>query len=1091
MGINNIRAKVDEDLILETHQLVGQKIDMIENENYTEAGTLDQYLTFKTLYQNDLSIQLNFDLVAEQMDIENFTDFIITEIYSQNTSVDHNIMAWKPQSGGKWKWILNDLDRGFFKAGSNLIGYYADRSVYPFNQLLKNNSYKKYFGKRLADHLFTTFEPERVKAIVDNFRDNIKDEIPNHIERWKGTTSSYGNPISSVIYWYSEVDKMKTFAEARPTILLNDLINYGFGGSTPLSVAITPANAGTINFNGIKIKQALSQGGYPENEEITLVAEPKGGYHFIGWQRSEGVKIINREEIWKYYDKGVVPDTNWISADFDDSDWNEGQAELGYGDGDEKAVVSFGGNSRNKYITTYFRKTVTIENAEKIKVLKINLKCDDGSVVYINGNEAFRSNLPTKEITGNTLALSTISGSDESSFTTFTVDPNLLKTGKNTVSVEIHQDNIASSDISFDLELIAKRESEGDFLSTNSTLKFIHTGDESVTAVFESDGSCILPEEITAEMVLNKACSPYRVPNNVLVSKTGKLIIEPGVELWFSDDVSIKVNGSIAANGTVKEPVIFRSNPNGKNKKWGILNFVNADTSYLKNVVIEDASKGKHPQREIAAISVFNSVLKIDGAVLENNHENPIIARYSDISLKNSTLYSETTGDLINVKYGKGFIDSCVFTGNKMPDNDAIDYDDVENGIIRNSVIHDFLGFNSDGIDIGEKAKNIAIENVLVYNIVDKGVSVGQQSSVNISNSVFVNCNMGAGLKDSSQVILNQCTFYGNGTSIASYEKNEGDAGGNGIVTNSILSNAYDASYSADAMSTLKISHSVSDNDFLPAGKNNMFANPQFQNPNGFDFRLAVNSPCISAGSDGNMGANLNINETINQLYISAIAYKSDLISEVVEFIELSNTRNTGINLSGYEFTKGITFRFPEGSAIKAGEKVYVTFNSNSDFWLNRGQVVFQWESGRLADEGEAIQLKTPQGVVADQVFYNLDHSWPKVSNGEGIVLKSETLDNHFGENWRKIQLNTIVNVRDVIVGKPVLKIYPNPTTGTINISGLEMKETLLNIYNLNGILVKSQMVNSTHPQVNIENLNQGIYLVRCGNVSQRVVLMK
>ena len=239
------------------------------------------------------------------------------------------------------------------------------------------------------------------------------------------------------------------------------------------------------------------------------------------------------------------------------------------------------------------------------------------------------------------------------------------------------------------------------------------------------------------------------------------------------------------------------------------------------------------------------------------------------------------------------------------------------------------------------------------------------------------------------------------------------------------------------------------------------------------------------------MGVSLNINETINQLYISAVAYKSDLISEVVEFIELSNSGNTGINLSGYEFTKGITFRFPEGSAIKAGEKVYVTFNSNSDFWLNRGQVVFQWESGRLADEGEAIQLKTPQGVIDDQVFYNFDHTWPKVSNGEGIVLKSETLDNHFGENWKVSNMNTIVHAENMAANLSNLSFYPNPTSGILIISGLETEEIFLNIYNLTGVLVKSQMVNSTHPQVNIENLNQGIYLVRCGNVSQRVVLMK
>lgn len=278
------------------------------------------------------------------------------------------------------------------------------------------------------------------------------------------------------------------------------------------------------------------------------------------------------------------------------------------------------------------------------------------------------------------------------------------------------------------------------FISTNPNYTFTHTGELNLVAVFESDGSCVLPEEITAELILDKSCSPYRVPNNVTITSTGKLIINQGVELWISDDVSIEVNGSVRANGTKAEPVIFRSNPDSKNQKWGILNFVNADTSYLKNVLIEDASKGMHPQREIAAVSAFHSVLKIDGAVIENVHENPIVARYSDITLKNSRLHSEITGDLINIKYGKGFVDSCEFIGNDMPDTDGIDYDDVENGVIRNSVIRDLHGFNSDAIDIGEQAQNISIENMFVYNITDKGVSVGQQSSVNISNSIFVNC---------------------------------------------------------------------------------------------------------------------------------------------------------------------------------------------------------------------------------------------------------------------------------------------------------------------------------------------------------------
>jgi hypothetical protein len=1091
MGINNLRAKVDEDLIVETHQLYDQKIDMVENENYAEAGTLDQYLSFKTLYMRDLSNQENFDAVAAVMDIENFTDFMIAEIYSQNTSVDHNIMAWKPQEGGKWKWILNDLDRGFLKPNSNLINYYVAREVIPFKQLLTNNNYKKYFGKRLADHLFTTFDPERVKTIIDQFSGNIETEIPKHIERWKGTSSDYGNPIPSFEYWKSEVQNMKTFADGRATALLNDLKNYGFKNPSPLSITIYPENSGEISFNGLTINQSLSKGEYPENEEIILVAEAKPGFDFKGWQKLENKIIVGKEEIWKYNDKGNDLLKSWIAEDFDDSQWSEGQAELGYGDRDEKTIVSYGSDSGNKFITTYFRKSFTVEKTEGIQDLKINLKYDDGAVVYVNGVESIRANMPNTEITFNTKAIKSVSGSGETVFSTFIIGKELLKTGKNTIAVEIHQNEPGSSDMSFDLEMTSSVKNEGELFSSNQILIFTHTGEEDFTASFESDGSCILPQEITSETVLNKTCSPYRVPNNVTITKTGNLTIDPGVELWLSDDVSILVNGQLRVNGKTDEPVIFRSYPESKNQKWGILNFVNGDTSYLKNFVIEDASKGNHPQREIAAISVFHSVLKIDGAIIENVHENPIVARYSDVSLKNSHLHSKITGDLINVKYGKAYIDSCEFVGNDMPDTDAVDYDDIENGVIRNSVIRDFHGFNSDAIDIGEKAKNISIQNIVVYNITDKGVSVGQQSSANISNSIFVNCNLGAGLKDSSRVTIDHCTFYGNGTSVAAFEKNAGDAGGNGVITNSILSNTYETSFSVDGMSSLKISYSASDNDSLPTGKNNLLVNPQFKNPNLFDFSLMANSACLGAATDGNMGASLIPAEKYNQLFISSIAYKSDLNSDINEFVEISNAGNSELNISGFEFTKGITFRFPENTVIKAGEKIYVDFNSSSDFWLNSEQRVFQWESGRLADEGEAIQLQTPQGIIVDKVHYNLDKTWPKTGNGVGISIKAENLDNHFGENWKPVNLKTIVHTKDEVASDSEIRLFPNPTSGIVYISGLKMADTKLYIYNLNGVLVKSAVVNSNYTVINLESLTQGIYVVRCGNFVQRLVLLK
>ena len=116
-------------------------------------------------------------------------------------------------------------------------------------------------------------------------------------------------------------------------------------------------------------------------------------------------------------------------------------------------------------------------------------------------------------------------------------------------------------------------------------------------------------------------------------------------------------------------------------------------------------------------------------------------------------------------------------------------------GIIRNSLIQNFRGLNSDAIDIGEEATEVFIDSIVVYNITDKGVSVGQKSTVSIQNSVFINCNMGVGVKDSGRVSVDRSIFYNNVDAIAVFEKNLGQAGGNVKVTNSILSNSSHAPY--------------------------------------------------------------------------------------------------------------------------------------------------------------------------------------------------------------------------------------------------------------------------------------------------------
>ena len=163
--------------------------------------------------------------------------------------------------------------------------------------------------------------------------------------------------------------------------------------------------------------------------------------------------IISYGATWKYLDKGTNQGSSWRSTSFNDASWASGNAQLGYGDGDEATVVSYGPNASKKYITTYFRKAITVTNASTFISFTINLKRDDGAVVYINGTERFRSNMPTGSISHTTKA-STDAVDDGNTPQTINIPAGTLISGTNVIAVEIHQRTASSTDISFDLELI-------------------------------------------------------------------------------------------------------------------------------------------------------------------------------------------------------------------------------------------------------------------------------------------------------------------------------------------------------------------------------------------------------------------------------------------------------------------------------------------------------------------------------------------------------------------------------------------------------------------------------------------------------------
>lgn len=1036
MGIHNIRERVNDDYVEANYGIDNSDFDMIENEETVENGSIDSYNSFMDLYSKDLSVADNYNAVAQEMDIEMFTDFMITELVSANPSVGHNVMAWKPKQGGQWRWILMDLDRGFDISNDNYIDFFINSTPSPFASLMKSSAYVDYFGKRLAGQLLTSFSPQKLHDELDALAGNIRAEIPYHVKRWEGATSSYGDAISSVGTWENNICDMHAYIDQRSFLLLTDLVEYDFGTPAFLGIKSFPENAGTFTVNGLKSVDGSILGLYPQNMDVTIQANPKAGYEFTGWQIAQEAVLLPRESEWDYLDDGSEPGADWFAEDYSVAGWNSGPAILGFGGNEETSLNETTAGRRPANINSYyFRSTFNVPSVlpgenSALDNCYVNVLWDDGIVLYINGNVVLRMNAGSEcsPLNFNETAGVQVPDGAKGTYFTFKIPEQFLQTGINTIAAEVHRGpssggffgfgGTQDNDLLFDLEVIqldeqntvsvaeyANSSAEKIYEINGNAITFHQNENIFLIATYEQVSECVIPEIITEDVVLSKDCSPYLVQENVVVESGATLTIEAGVEIYMPEGGLFYVYGTMLAHGQEGDTIRFMLHPDSKGESWGALLFQNTSTvSVLDYVAVENASHGPISQRDVGAISAFNAKLEMSNIRIDNVNNNPIHARLSDIKLSNSYLHSRVTGDLINVKYGRAYIENCDFVGNNMPDTDAIDYDDVQDGVIKNVRIYSFLGSNSDAIDIGERAENVLIDGIFVNNITDKGISVGQLSSAIIKNSIFVNCNLGFGLKDSCKVTADHCVFYNCVQPIASYEKNAGSAGGNAVVTNSIFSNASDVSFYVDDKSSLIIRHSISDNDSLPDNGTNLFGNPYFVAPTQYNFNLQEKSPCIGKASDkSTIGVERNITDMLPEIVISGLSINALNQENIPEYIALFNPATVPQDITGYMVDKGVTITFPE-IIIESNETIYLTDTLIDSYWEKIDARVYKWEKGKLSNNGESIRLVDVNGIVIDYINYD-EAEWPDDAFKFGVAMEltEPSADNHFAEYWKAL----------------------------------------------------------------------------------------
>ena len=236
---------------------------------------------------------------------------------------------------------------------------------------------------------------------------------------------------------------------------------------------------------------------------------------------------------WRYLDDGSDQGTDWQTADFDDSGWESGPAELGFGEDDEATEITSG------HITYYFRHTFNVDDPAGVDSLRLNLKRDDGAVVYLNGTEVARDNLPDGEITSTTLADN--ASDDGNSFHEFVLDSSGLVAGENLLAVEVHQVSTSSSDLSFDLRLTDVAEAPESGVASSAAAKVLAFVD-SVTATDIVDTDVDLSNDLPARLVIDATIEVTFTATDDsgnTTTHTVMVLAKIGPDLTVPDDITV------------------------------------------------------------------------------------------------------------------------------------------------------------------------------------------------------------------------------------------------------------------------------------------------------------------------------------------------------------------------------------------------------------------------------------------------------------------------------------------------------------------------------------------------------------------------
>ncbi|NWK55491.1 lamin tail domain-containing protein [Verrucomicrobiaceae bacterium N1E253] len=512
-GLHNMTERLEDDFF--ASHLGGKEEDWEVYADFSSPG--DHWQQLMSIANGAIETPETYQQIQPFLDIENYIDYMLLHFYADAEDWPHHngYAAVNPVSGdGRYRFFVWDqeiaLDKFSWNRYDNGTGGAA-----PFQRLRRNEEFLMTFADRVQKHLFNggALSEESSRARYNEVASWIDKAIVAESARWGDTQDTTAGSAS--VSQPSPLDDLDHDAYPpaphAPNIyftredswllelenVLNHYIPILHDPNDPRSI-VRELRANQL-FPSLDAPVLSQHGGDIDPGFLLDVTAKLGDIYytldgsdprlpggavapaaqFLAGDYDQVVLVALASSDWKYFDKGEslgasdiiyghadYDQTDWKNPDFDDAAWSEGPAPLGYGvmtGGVINTVISYGGDATNKHLTSYFRKTFDVEEVSEIESLRIRLRRDDGAIVYLNGREIVRSNMPAGVVTFSSVATQGVGGSDESALFDFSYElkPGELLREGNVLAIEVHQSGGGSSDLGVDVEVVGVKRMAG------------------------------------------------------------------------------------------------------------------------------------------------------------------------------------------------------------------------------------------------------------------------------------------------------------------------------------------------------------------------------------------------------------------------------------------------------------------------------------------------------------------------------------------------------------------------------------------------------------------------------------------------------